>query len=76
MAEWLEQVSQWHEMYCHNLEVMSSNPSRVELGVLGTAVQSHTWIRIYIMFLEMNTFIHICVKDQKVWSSNPTAGHV
>ena len=20
MAEWLEQVSQWHEMYCHDLE--------------------------------------------------------
>ena len=33
MAGWLEQGSQWHEMYCHDLEVMSSNPSRVELGV-------------------------------------------
>ena len=27
MAEWLEQVSQWHNMCCHDLEVMSSNPS-------------------------------------------------
>ena len=27
MAEWLEQASQWHEMYCHDLEVM--NLSRV-----------------------------------------------
>ena len=26
MAKWLEQASQWHEMYCHDLEVMSSNP--------------------------------------------------
>ena len=25
MAEWSEQASQWHEMYCHDLEVMSSN---------------------------------------------------
>ena len=25
MAECLEQVSKWHEMYCHDLEVMSSN---------------------------------------------------
>ena len=33
MAEWLEQASQWPEMYCHDLEVMSSNPSQVKLGV-------------------------------------------
>ena len=32
LAEWLEQASQRHEMYCHDLEVMSSNPGR-ELGV-------------------------------------------
>ena len=23
-AQWLEQVSQWHDMYYHDLEVMSS----------------------------------------------------
>ena len=28
MAEWLEQASQWHEMYCRDLEVMSLNPGR------------------------------------------------
>ena len=33
MAKWLEQASQLHEMCCHNLEVMSSNPGWVELGV-------------------------------------------
>ena len=38
MAKWLEQASQWHEMYCHDLEVMSSNPSQVELGVRITSV--------------------------------------
>ena len=45
MAKWLEQVSQWHVMYCHDLEVMSSNPSRVELWVLGPSVPiaSRTW---------------------------------
>ena len=42
MAEWLEQPSQCHEMYCHNLEVMSSNSGWVELGMLGTSVLSHT----------------------------------
>ena len=42
MAKWLEQASQRHEKYCHDLEVMSSNPSRVELGVHSTSVLSHT----------------------------------
>ena len=45
MAEWLEQASQWHEMYCHDIEVMSSNSSRVELGVCGTSVLSRTWTK-------------------------------
>ena len=39
MTKWLEQVSQWHEMYSHDLEVMSSNPSWVRLVVLSTSVQ-------------------------------------
>ena len=38
MAECLEQASQWREMYCHDLEVMSSNLSQVELGVRSTSV--------------------------------------
>ena len=29
MAEYLEQASQLHEMYCLDLQVMSSNPGRV-----------------------------------------------
>ena len=32
MAEWLEQASWWHEMYCHNLEAMILNPSWVKRG--------------------------------------------
>ena len=43
MAKWLEQVSQWYEMCCHDLEVMSSNPGRVELEVRSTYVLSRTW---------------------------------
>ena len=42
MAEWLEQVSQWHEMYYHDLAVTSSNPGRVEFGVCSTSVLSRT----------------------------------
>ena len=37
MAEWLEQASQWYGMYCHDLEVMSSNRS--------TSVLCHTWTK-------------------------------
>ena len=42
MAEWLEQASQWHEVYCHDVQVMSSNPGRVEFGVHSTSVSSRT----------------------------------
>ena len=42
MAKWSEQASQRHEMYCHDLEVMSLNPGRVELGVRSTSVLSRT----------------------------------
>ena len=45
MAEWLEQASKWHEMYRHDLEVMSSNPDWVELGVCNTSVLSHIWTK-------------------------------
>ena len=31
-----------NEMYCHDLEVMSSNPSRVELEVRSTSVPSRS----------------------------------
>ena len=38
MAGWLEEASQWHEMYCHDLKVMSSNLGWVEPGVCSTSV--------------------------------------
>ena len=40
MAKWLGQASQWHEMFCYDLEVMSSNPGRVELKVHSISVLS------------------------------------
>ena len=43
MTEWLVQVSQWHKMYCHDLEVVSSNPSQGELGVRSTSGLSRIW---------------------------------
>ena len=45
MAEWLEQASQWLEVYCHDLEVVSSKPGWVELGVRSTSVLSRTWTK-------------------------------
>ena len=33
-AKWLDQASQWHEMYCHDLEVMSSVGSNLGCIVL------------------------------------------
>ena len=52
MAEWLEQASQWHEVYCHDLEViiMSSNPGHVELGVHSTSVSNCTWTKNILSF--------------------------
>ena len=66
MAEWLEQPSQWHEVYCHDLEAMSSNPGWVELGVRSTSVLSRTRIKIlyghssdyWVMFSEKFLFCH------------------
>ena len=44
MAKWLEQASQWHEMYCHDLGVMSSNPGRVVLAVHSTSEVTDGWV--------------------------------
>ena len=51
MAEWLEQASQWHGMFCHDLELMSSNPGRVEFGVRSTSVLSRTWTKDIICYI-------------------------
>ena len=43
-------------MYCHDLEVMNSNPRCIELGVRSTSVQSHIWTKYTIKLLY--TIIH------------------
>ena len=58
MAKWLEQASQWHEMYCHDLEVMSSRTDLAdlaELGMRGTSVLSGTWTK------------HLCQQDSNIY---------
>ena len=35
----------WHAMYCHELEVISSKPGQVKLGVCDTSVLSCTWTK-------------------------------
>ena len=42
LKKWLKQSSQRHEMHCHDLELMSLNPGRVELGVHSTSALSRT----------------------------------
>ena len=51
MAEWLEQVSQWHKMYCRDLDVIDSNPSQVELGVRSSSVQILLEPEIYFHYI-------------------------
>ena len=50
MVEWLEQALQWHEAYGHDLEVVSLNPSWIELGVRSTSVPSRTWTKNILFF--------------------------
>ena len=40
MAQWLRQGSHGHECTVHDLEVMGSNSSQLELGVRRTSVQA------------------------------------
>ena len=46
MAGWLQQAPQWHEVYCHDLEVMSLNPGWVEIWVRGTSLMLEQQISI------------------------------
>ena len=78
MAEWSKQASQWHEMYRHDLEVMNSNPSRVELGVRCVVLLSQVVLepKLYISMTPDNktfqhfnkTFLYRC-PDCPSWSA-------
>ena len=61
IAEWLEQASQWHEMYGHDLEVMSLNPGWVELGVRSTSALSCTWTKT------KNKYTYLTLKVLNFW---------
>ena len=71
MTEWLEQASQWHEVYCHDLEVVSLNPGRVKLGVHSTSLLSCTWARnvVIMSWLNMNFTNYYILKSlmASVW---------
>ena len=43
----IDKVSVWHEMYCRDLMVMSSNPGRDKLWVHRTSVLICTWTKKY-----------------------------
>ena len=65
-----EQASQWHEIYRHDLEVMSSNPSQVELRVCCASVLSRTWIQnTWVKTVRCSLSIknrHVCI-DEKMF---------
>ena len=55
-------VSSLHnEMYCHDLEVMSSNPGCVELGVRNTFVLSRTWTKDILCLLNPSWVVSIYI---------------
>ena len=58
MAEWLEQASELHEIYCDDLKVMSSNPSRGELGVYSIFILSCTWTENSHLIFGVIKFTH------------------
>ena len=65
MAEWLEQASQRHEIYCHDLEIMSSSPGQVDFGVHSTSVQSRTWTQKNYMYYKHKSIVKFpCVSHQ------------
>ena len=53
-------IRKWHEVYCHDLEVLSSKPGRVELG--GTLLIVST-VRVYCYVLTTlhPVLIHVTV---------------
>ena len=70
MAKWLAQMPQWHERYCHDLEVVSSNPCRVELRVCSTSVLSHTWTKNTFCRLINRTIICISCCNAFIYQKN------
>ena len=64
MTKWLEQASQWYELYCHDLKVMSLNPGRVELGVRGMVLLSYVALEPKIPLYEIPYNPAVCLFRQ------------
>ena len=73
MAEWLEQASQRHEIYCHGLEVMSLNPGWVELGVLEPQICTFG-SQVSVLHLFTHLFHKICFSIFRNEWRNPLMG--
>ena len=59
MVKGLEQASQWHEMYCHDLEVVNSNPIQIQLGAHSTSALRLLEPKLYIhCFLEKYALVY------------------
>ena len=69
MAEGLEQTCQWHEIYCHDLEVMSLNPGSAELGLHSTSVLSRTWTKNNITTVTTHSCAYRLVRGAALTSS-------
>ena len=50
MVKWLEQASQLHEMYCHDLEVMSSNLNEYSEVILDPKTSSWSVWKLTVSF--------------------------
>ena len=61
MAKWLKQASQYYEMYCHDLEFMSLNPTQVELGCIVLLPKVVLEPKLYI-YIEREIYIYIYIE--------------
>ena len=75
MAKWLERASQWHETYCHDLEVMSLNPGLVELGLRNTSValdpkisiaNAPVYLRAYVFEITSDKWVGTFLRNSSV----------
>ena len=58
------------EVYCHDLEVMSSNPGEIKLGVHSTSVWSRTWNKnkknFNVYLYSSLSLVRYCWDEEKV----------
>ena len=64
MAKWLERLTQGHEMYCHDLEVMDPNPGWSNLGC-GVLLSKCYWNQKYFMLNAMKDVLKESARETK-----------